>query len=410
MILGVKGYEMLDSRGNPTVMCKIKTEHGVFKGWAPSGASTGKHEAWELRDGEKRFFGKGVKKAVENLNKMAEYVVGKDEREWENIERELLSLDDETKSKFGANAFCALSISLVKAASASTGKEVFQYFGGSTLPIPMLNILNGGKHAGNGLAIQEFLIIPFGAKSFMECMEFANAIYYTLKKELMNKFGKSAINVGDEGGFAPPLSKTQDALEFISKAIEEEGLGKKVGIGIDAAASSFFNEDQGVYNIDGRKVEPDALIDVYVELCKSFHLISIEDPFYEEDFEHFALLKKALSNVQIVGDDLITTNPKRIKKAIEHDSINAALIKINQIGTVSETIQSIQLAREHSLRIIVSHRSGETCDDFIADFSVGMGAEEIKTGAPCRGERLAKYNRLLEIEQDYPLKMKEVGF
>jgi enolase len=408
MILDMKGYEVLDSRGNPTIMCKIKTEHGVFKGWAPSGASTGRHEAWELRDGAKRFFGKGVRKAVENLNKMAEYVVGKDEKEWKNIEQKLLSLDDENKSKFGANTFCALSISLVKAASASEQKEVFQYFGGSTLPIPMLNILNGGKHAGNGLAIQEFMIIPFGARNFMQCMEFANAIYYTLRKELLMRFGRNAINVGDEGGFAPPISKTQDALEFITKAIEEEGLEKKVGIGLDAAASSFFNEVQGIYSIDGREIEPDALIDIYVELCKTFHLVSIEDPFHEEDFEHFALLKKSLNNVQIVGDDLITTNPKRIKKAIEHDSISAALIKINQIGTVSETIQSIQLARKHNLRIIVSHRSGETCDDFIADFSVGMGAEEIKSGAPCRGERLAKYNRLLEIERDYALNLRVV--
>ncbi len=403
MIKEIKGYEVLDSRGNPTVMCKLRTDKGDFKGLAPSGASTGKHEAIEKRDHEARYRGKGVRQAVKALEQLGQHLIDKDEREWKLLEKEIISLDDEQKRKFGGNTFCSLSIALVKAASAAEGKEVHQYFGGSLLPTPMLNILNGGKHAGNNLAVQEFLIIP-KAECFSECMEHAHAVYYQLKDVLKEKYGKSAINVGDEGGFAPPLAQTSEALELLVKSIEEVGLKGKVLLALDAAASSFYHESKQTYAIDGKTLSAGELLDYYNDLIKTYPIISLEDPFYEEDFSSFAEITKK-AGIQIVGDDLITTNPHRIRRAIEEKSINAALIKINQIGTVSETLQAIALARKGGMRIIISHRSGDTCDAFISDFAVGMESEGIKTGAPCRGERTAKYNRLLEIEADYGLKL-----
>ncbi len=404
MIKDVRGFEVLDSRGNPTVACKLVTDKGSVMACCPSGASTGKHEAKELRDGGERYFGKGVLKAVENINTIIKQAfVGKEESAWEELDKLLVELDGTPdKSRLGANATTAVSMACVKAAALADECDVYQVFNKKAiLPVPMFNVLNGGEHAGNGLAVQEFLFVPHGASTFHEALMWVSMLYHQLKKDIEAKYGKTAINVGDEGGFAPPLSKTSDALELLAKAIEELGLKGKVSLAFDAAASTFFNGEDNTYSIDGKVMSADQLLDHYVEFLNTFPIVSVEDPFDEEAFDDFAAFtSKVGAKVQVIGDDLITTNPKRVKIAIEKKSINAALIKINQIGTVSEACEVIEMAKQQGWNTIVSHRSGETCDNFIADFAVGTVAGQIKSGSTARSERLAKYNRLLLIEDE----------
>ncbi len=395
--------EVLDSRGNPTVEAEIKTRESFARAIAPSGASTGKHEAHELRDGGKRFLGKGVLNAVSNVNKIiAPALVGESVYGQEKIDAKMKALDGtENKSSLGANAMVVVSMAAVKAAAYAKKQQVYQYLGGKVLPVPMLNILNGGKHAGNALAIQEFMIIPKWPKNFRTAMQMASEVYHALGKRLAKKYGAGAKNVGDEGGFAPDLPSCFDAMEEISLAIEEAGYENEIRLAVDAAASSFYDEKTGKYSIDGKKMGAGELLDYYGEMAKKYQILSIEDPFYEEDFESFAEITRRMGpKVQIVGDDLLVTNPKRLATAIGKKSVNALLLKINQIGTVSESIEVAKICKKNGIQIVVSHRSGESEDDFIADFAVGIAAGQIKTGAPARGERTCKYNQLLRIEED----------
>ncbi|MBU0586632.1 phosphopyruvate hydratase [Candidatus Micrarchaeota archaeon] len=395
--------EVLDSRGNPTVEAEIKTISSFARAIAPSGASTGKHEACELRDGGKRFLGKGVLKAVENVNKIiAPALLGANVLEQMRLDERMIELDGtENKSKLGANAMVAVSMAIMKAAAYGKKQQVYQHLKGKLLPMPMLNIVNGGMHAGNALAIQEFMIIPKKAKSFPEALRMSCEVYHTLGKRLVKKYGASAKNVGDEGGFAPNFSLCTDALEEITLAVDAAGYSKEVGLAVDAAASSFFDEDIAKYKIDGKELESGQLLDYYSNLADTYPILSIEDPFEEEDFESFAQITKAIGNkIQIVGDDLLVTNPKRLKHAIEKKAVNALLLKINQIGTVTESMEVASLCKKSGIRVVVSHRSGETEDSFIADFVVGIEAGQIKTGAPARGERTCKYNQLLRISED----------
>ncbi len=396
-ITAVWAREILDSRGNPTVEVEIFTDNALGSAAAPSGASTGMHEAVELRDKDHRYLGKGVRKAVNNVNTIiAPALVGQD-LNLENIDRKLLELDGtKDKRKLGANAIVATSMAALRAEAASKGKMLHEYLGGMLLPHAMFNIINGGQHAGNMLAIQEFMIIP-EADTFAERLRMASEIYHVLGAHLVKKCGRSAKNVGDEGGFAPPIANTYEALDAISAAVEEAGYDHSCGFALDAAASSFHKG--GSYSIDGKNISENDLVDYYADLVKAYPIISIEDPFHEESFKAFAALKKELPDTQIVGDDLVVTNVARLKRAIDDNAISALLLKINQIGTVTEAMDAVKMCRENNLNIVVSHRSGETEDSFIADFAVGIEAGQIKTGAPARGERTSKYNQLLRLEE-----------
>ncbi|MDD5172140.1 MAG: phosphopyruvate hydratase [Candidatus ainarchaeum sp.] len=399
-IISVWAREILDSRGNPTIEVEVAAENALGSAAAPSGASTGKHEAIELRDGGHRYLGKGVQRAVHNVNThIASAIIGMDVREQDAIDMKMKELDGtKEKSRLGANAMVATSMAVLRAAAASEGKMLHDYLGGSNLPHAMFNVINGGQHAGNGLAIQEFMIIP-DDELFSERLRMASEIYHILGKQLVEKHGPAARNVGDEGGYAPQISNTYQALDALVAAIEEAGYPHKCALALDAAASSFYDEKARAYKIDGKELKETELVDYYADLAKSYPLKSIEDPFQEESFGAFAALKKELPEVQIVGDDLVVTNVSRLKQAISEDSIGALLMKLNQIGTVTEAMQAVQMCRQNNLNIVVSHRSGETEDCFIADFAVGINAGQIKTGAPARGERTAKYNQLLRIEE-----------
>jgi len=397
-ILSVWAREILDSRGNPTVEVDVATENSFASAAAPSGASTGKHEAHELRDGGKRYHGRGVLQAVENVNMaIAPALIGMDADDQTSIDRKLREVDGtRDKSNLGANAMVATSMAVMRAASASEGKMVHDRLGGRILPKAMFNIINGGKHAGGKLAIQEFMIIP-EAERFSDRLRMASEIYHVLGKRLTDKYGPWARNVGDEGGFVPPLDQTSKALDEIMAAIEEAGYAGACGLAMDAAASSFYENES--YTIDGKTLKETQLMEFYADMVKAYPIKSIEDPFHEESFTAFSALVDALPNVQIVGDDLVVTNVTRIKQAIDEGAITALLLKINQIGTVTEALDAAKLCRENGIKIVVSHRSGETEDCFIADFAVGIDAGQIKTGAPARGERTAKYNQLLRIEE-----------
>ncbi|MEM3625022.1 MAG: enolase, partial [Candidatus Bilamarchaeaceae archaeon] len=325
---------------------------------------------------------------------------GMDVTKQEEIDLKMRELDGtKDKSRLGANAIVATSMAVLRAAAAVNNQPLYKYIGGSKLPIAMFNVINGGKHAGGKLAIQEFLIIPKG-KTFSERLQAASEIYHTLGKYLEKKYGPSARNVGDEGGYAPQMNKTDDALDALSYAVEEAGYEKECSLAIDAAASSFYDSEKDKYILDEVAMDSKELLEFYKELVRVYKVESIEDPFHEEAYEDFAALTKAVGkNVQIVGDDLLVTNIERIKEAIAQKAVTALLLKINQIGTVSEALEAANLCKENGLNIIVSHRSGETEDNFIADFAVGINAGQIKTGAPARGERTAKYNQLLRIEE-----------
>lgn len=397
----ITAHQVLDSRGNPTVEALVYAGNSVGRAIAPSGASKGREEAVELRDGGKAFHGKGVRQALENISTIiAPALVGMDVTQQETIDEKLIAMDG-TKNKrvLGANACIAVSIATCACAASCRGVEPYAYLNehATFLPIPFMNVINGGMHAGSDLAIQEHMIAPVGAAHFREAVQMCSEIYHTLKENLAKTFGKKAINVGDEGGFAPPLTRTEDALEFIMKAIEEHGYEEKVKLALDAAASSFY--ENGIYMVE-QPMTGGELLDYYVALCRTYPIVSIEDAFDEEDWDSFvAITKKIGDAVQIVGDDIFVTNPQRVRRGIKMGACNALLVKPNQIGTLSETLLVARICNEHGYAMMVSHRSGDTCDAFIADLSVALETGQIKSGAPARGERVAKYNRLMAIEE-----------
>ncbi|TFG12433.1 MAG: phosphopyruvate hydratase [Promethearchaeota archaeon] len=410
-ITNIKSRWILDSRGNPTVETDVFSQDIFARAAVPSGASTGIAEALELRDGGKDFLGKHVTKAVSNVNSIiAVKIIGFDTREQKKIDEEMLSLDGtENKGRLGANAILSVSLAIAKLAAKLSKKPLFQYLYELSynkpqerylLPLPCCNILNGGEHAGNNLAIQEFMILPIGAKSFSQAIQNVAEVYQTLKGILSKKYGKTAVNVGDEGGFAPNLSDTREAMDVIIEAIEQAGFleGTDFVLGIDAAASEFYKDN--VYHIDGKKLNEEELLQYYIDLIHDYPLNSIEDPFDEKAFRGFAnLTAKANENIQIVCDDITVTNIKLLGTAIKEKAGNTLLLKVNQIGSLTEAIQAAKMAFSNDFNVMVSHRSGETEDTFIADLAVGLCSGQIKTGAPARSDRCAKYNQLLRIEE-----------
>ena len=411
----IKALEVLDSRGNPTVQVEVITEEGTNGvAMVPSGASTGSFEAVELRDGDKsRYLGKGVLKAVENVNKIiAKELEGMNVFEQAEIDKKLIEIDGtENKGKLGANATLGVSLAVARAAANSLGMSLYKYIGGvnaKTLPVPMMNILNGGKHADNTVNIQEFMIMPVGAKSFSECLRMSAEIYHTLKKVLKAK--GLATGVGDEGGFAPNLSSDEEALKLIVEAISKAGYkpGEDVVLALDVASTEMYDEakkieKEGCYyfwKTEELKTE-DEMIEYLADLANKYPIISIEDGLAEEDWEGWRKLTEKLGNkLQLVGDDLFVTNMKRLQKGLDNKIANSILIKLNQIGTLTETLDAIELAKKNGYTAVVSHRSGETEDTTLADVAVATNAGQIKTGAPCRTDRVAKYNRLLNIEAE----------
>ncbi len=414
----IKGREILDSRGNPTVEVEVHTENGFGRASVPSGASTGSKEAWEKRDGDKkRYGGKGALKAVKVVNTVIKNeLIGKNALEQKEIDERLITLDGtENKSRLGANSILGTSMAVCKAAADSLKKPLFAYIcedvAGTVLryelPVPMMNVINGGKHAGNELSIQEFIILPVGFDRFSDNLRAGVETYHALKKVLAEKYGKIATNVGDEGGYAPPMRETAQALDAITEAITEAGYSEaEIRLGMDAAASSFFDSAKRKYMIDGMEKDGYELIDFYRALVEKYPIELIEDPFEEDSFELFAELTAKLPRNIIVGDDLFVTNVKRLREGIKKKAANAILLKLNQIGTISETLNAVILASENGYKKVVSHRSGETEDTLIADFAVAINAEIIKTGAPARSERTCKYNQLLRIEEGMGAKAK----
>ena len=402
-IKDVYAREILDSRGNPTVEVTMELENGVkATSSVPSGASTGSREALELRDKDNsRYQGKGVLKAVENVNTLIKDVLVGKEANLVEVDNAMLELDGtDNKSKLGANATLGVSLACLKCLAKANNKELYEYVsdGQVSTPIPMVNILNGGVHAGNGLSVQEFMIVPV-VKTIKERIRVASEIFHTLKSVLKEK-GMS-VGVGDEGGYAPTLSNTEDALNLIMDAIKRSNYepGKDVFIALDAAASEFYDENTKLYHIDNKDLNSDDLVHYYVSLTNRYPIISIEDPFFEDDFESLSVLTKLIGKkVMLVGDDHFCSNVKYLEQGIEKEAGNAILLKANQIGTISEFTKTIMLAKKKGYKCIISHRSGETTDTFIADLAVGFPTEFIKTGSMSRGERICKYNRLMEIE------------
>ena len=413
----IKAREILDSRGNPTVEVDVFTKQCLSRASVPSGASTGSNEAIELRDNEKRFLGKGVLRAAENVNKIiTKKLIGHDCTKQREIDDLMIELDGtENKSNLGANAIVGVSMAVCKAGALELGLPLYQYISkivksdDISLPIPQMNVINGGKHAGIDNDFQEHMIMPIKADSFKEAVRMCSETYHTLKKLLKEKFGVAAIQVGDEGGFVPPVKNINERLEFIMKAIEELGYEKNFVLAIDAAASEFYHYDK--YRILDKKYSSSKLIDFYSELCKTFNLISIEDGLSEDDWSGWSQLTSEIGKkVQVVGDDLLVTNVKRIKKAIEFNACNALLLKVNQIGTVSETIDAFELAKKNGWKNIVSQRSGCTEETFYADLAVGLDAGQFKYGAPARTDRNAKYNQLLRVEEELGNKARYATF
>lgn len=408
IIIDVKGREVLDSRGNPTVEAEVTLESGVVaRAIVPSGASTGEREAIELRDGDpKRFKGKGVLKAVENINtKIADAIIGEESTDQVNIDNIMLKLDGtENKSKLGANAILAVSLAVARASAEELELPLYRYLGGTNakiLPVPLMNVINGGAHADNGLDIQEFMIVPVFGGSFKEALRAGVEVFHTLKSVLKEK--GFSTNVGDEGGFAPALNSTKEALEILQEAIKKAGYDPEedIFLALDAASSEFYDKEKGVYKFEGEELTADDMIDLYGELISAYKIVSIEDPLAEDDWEGWKKITEALGHrVQLVGDDLFTTNPKILQKGIDEGVANSILIKLNQIGSLTETLDAIELAKINAYTNIISHRSGETEDTFIADLAVATNAGQIKTGSASRTDRIAKYNQLLRIEEE----------
>ncbi len=396
--------EVLDSRGNPTVEAVLTVKGHELSAIAPSGASTGTWEAHELRDGGERYGGKGVQTAVKNIRgPIAQKIVGMDPTDQAGIDAVMAELDGSgNMANLGGNATTAVSMAVARAGAFASNQQLYEYIGRDhvTLPVPMFNIVNGGKHAGGDLKIQECLIMPIGAPNFREALRMASETYMVLKKILRDRYGVGAINVGDEGGFAPPVNTVAEALQAITDAITAAGYepGQDISLAIDAASSEFYHS--GKYSVDGLTLTADKLADHYGELVDQFPLYSIEDPFQEDDFAGTAAFTRQVGNrIQIIGDDLFVTNAGRLQRGIDEGAANALLLKVNQIGTISAAQKARELSAAHGYNVVVSHRSGETEDTTIADLTVGWGTGQIKTGAPCRGERTAKYNRLLRIEE-----------
>ena len=414
LIKSITAREILDSRGNPTVEVEVRLDDkSMARAAVPSGASTGAFEAAELRDGGKRYLGKGVEGAVKNIvEKIAPVVLGLNALDQKIIDEKMIALDgSKNKSNLGANAILGVSLAVARAAAASTGQSLFKYLGkaeAKTLPVPMMNILNGGAHADTNVDIQEFMVAPIGAATFKESLRWGAEIYHSLKSVLKSK--GLATSIGDEGGFAPDLASNRAALDLILQAIELAGFkaGSDIGLAMDVAATEFF--ENGKYKFEGKELTAEQMITYYRELVAAYPLLSIEDPLDEDDWDSWANLTAQLGDkIQIVGDDLFVTNPERLQRGIESKSANALLVKVNQIGTLSETIAAVTLAHNNNFKSMMSHRSGETEDTTIADLAVALNCGQIKTGAPARSERVAKYNQLLRIEEELSSKAVYAG-
>jgi enolase len=408
-IIKIKAREVLDSRGNPTVEVDVVTEKGIFRAMTPSGASAGQHEALELRDKDNsRYLGKGTLKAVENVNKkIAPKLIGLNCRHQETIDNIMIKLDGtENKEKFGANAILPVSMAVTKAGAAAKNIPLYSYIGEifgvipHKLPVPMCNVINGGKHAGQENSIQEHMLMPTGAKSFTEGIRMVSESYHHLAKLLKKQFGAGGILIGDEGGFAPAkITDVNERFELMLQAVKNAGYEGMMNIALDPASSEFFYD--GTYKIGKKSYSGGEMVDFYIDLCKRYPIASIEDGLAEDDWDSWVEMTKKLgSKIQIVGDDLFVTNTNRIRKGIELKAANSVLIKLNQIGTVTETLNAIKMAHDEGWTAVVSHRSGETEDAFIADLVVGTSAGQIKTGAPARSDRNAKYNQLIRIEEE----------
>jgi enolase len=415
-VTGIKAREIIDSRGNPTVEVDVITQDGKFRASVPSGASTGIYEAMELRDGGSRYLGKGVLNAVNNANtKLAKAVIGQDPTQQDKIDKIMIEVDGtENKSSMGANAILGISLAVAKAGAAARKVPLYQHFAdlaGNTklvLPVPSFNVINGGSHAGNKLAFQEFMILPVGATSYSEAMQMGCEVYHTLKKVIKAKYGQDATNVGDEGGFAPNIQSNVEGVELLVEAIAKAGHEGKVKIGMDVA-SSEFKVGENLYDLDFKTPNNDKsqvisgteLANLYKDLMAKYPIVSIEDPFDQDDWTNYQKFQADVGEkCQIVGDDLLVTNPKRIREASSKKACNALLLKVNQIGSVSESIEAVKMSKQNGWGVMASHRSGETEDSYIADLAVGLCTGQIKTGAPCRSERLAKLNQLLRIEEE----------
>jgi enolase len=406
-ILDIHARQILDSRGNPTIEVDVELADGsIGRAAVPSGASTGVHEAWELRDGDKKkYLGKGVLKAVDNVNdRLADELAGFDALDQALLDQRMIELDGtENKSNLGANAILGVSLATAHAAASHCGQPLFRYLGGAgarLLPAPMMNIINGGSHADNDVDVQEFMVMPLGVENFSDAIRCGCEIFHTLKKVLHAK--KLSTNVGDEGGFAPNLKSNQEALDIIVEAVGQAGyeIGKQVFIALDLAANEFYDAGSKTYSVDGKKLSAANMVDLLSSWAEKYPIVSIEDGFAEDDWEGWKLLTDKLGGkVQLVGDDLFVTNTKRLKRGIDEGIANSILIKVNQIGTLTETIEAIDLAHRNGYTAITSHRSGETEDATIADLAVALGTGQIKTGSASRTDRMAKYNQLLRIEE-----------
>jgi enolase len=402
-ITDVRGRQVLDSRGNPTVEVEVRLESGALgRAIVPSGASTGVHEAVELRDGGAAWAGKGVTQAVANVNgELAKLARGRDAADQAGLDRAMAELDGTpNKGRLGANAILGVSLAAAKAAAAEAGVPLYRYVGGddaSTLPVPMMNVINGGVHASNSIDLQEFMVVPVGAESFSEGLRIGVEVYQSLKKVLGER-GLSTL-VGDEGGFAPDLATSEDAIELILEGAERAGHRDRVAIALDPATSEVFRD--GVYRFEGREKSSAEMPAFWAEIVDRYPVVSIEDGAAEDDWESWSALTEALGDrVQLVGDDLFVTNPERLQQGIDRGVANSILVKVNQIGTLTETIEAVRLAQRHGYTAVMSHRSGETEDATIADLAVALGTGQIKTGAPARSDRVAKYNQLLRIEEE----------
>ncbi len=414
VIKEVTAREILDSRGNPTVEVEVKLDNGfIGRAAVPSGASTGAFEAVELRDGGKRYLGKGVEIAIKNINeKISKVVIGLKAEEQRVLDEKMISLDGtKNKSVLGANAILGVSLATARAASLSANQSLFKFLGGNEakiLPVPMMNILTGGSHADTNVDIQEFMVAPIGADTFKESLRWGAEIYHSLKSVLKKK--GLVTSIGDEGGFAPNLASNRAALDLILEAVEIAGFkaGSDIALAMDVAATEFYED--GSYNFEGKKLTSDQMISYYSELVSAYPLVSIEDPLDEDDWAGWAKLTSELGQkVQIVGDDLFVTNPERLQRGIDSNTANALLVKVNQIGSLTETIDAVNLAHKNGYRSMMSHRSGETEDTTIADLAVALNCGQIKTGAPARSERVAKYNQLLRIEEELGSKATYAG-
>ncbi|MCF7866264.1 phosphopyruvate hydratase [Candidatus Woesearchaeota archaeon] len=407
-IKSVNARQILDSRGNPTIEVEVITKSAVSSAAVPSGASTGSYEALELRDKKKEYGGKGVSKAIKNVLKMSKALKGKDVDKQKILDDFMIKLDGtKNKKKLGANSILGVSMACSRAGAAFHHMPLYDYllsiYGSHkyVMPIPFANVINGGVHAGNDLMFQEFMLVPVGAKSFADATKMISETYHVLKEVIGDAYGKDATSVGDEGGFAPPIKNAQEALELMSVAVKKAGYKNKIKFAMDVAASEFYDKKSKLYEVEkGRHYSSKDMLGYYEALFMEFPIISVEDPFHEDDYEGFIEFTKIFGKrIQVVGDDLLVTNPVRIAKAISGKWCNSLLLKINQIGTISEAMQAAHMAQSVGWKVMVSHRSGETEDPYIADLAVGIASGQIKLGAPCRGERTAKYNQLLRIEE-----------